>query len=89
MSANYFGWVRITSQRSDENLPSQISAIDTKVIGVRVENGVTVGYSDGHRYDIPLDCRFVIFVHDKDQLEFVSRQISQFKEGICVAKKRS
>lgn len=81
ISGDYFGWVRIR-QTSADHAP-RVGALDSKVLGVRVENGLSIGYSARRRYEIPPDCRMVIIVRDRSELDFVKEQIGNFKEGIC------
>lgn len=88
-SAQYFGWVEVKAPAVAAGSASPITVLDTRAIGLRLGRDVGMGYFHDQHYRIPPDCRLVILVQNKDQLDFVSKEIGKFKEGICAATKAS
>ena len=92
VSATYFGIVRIVTPAATANAAggaSPMSATDSRVFGFRLQGGVSAGYFHDQNYDVPTDCRVVIFVQNQEQLDQLSRQFADFKEGVCSTVKSS
>jgi hypothetical protein len=83
VSATYFGVVRVVSAPAQSNAALPVTALDSHVVGLRFQNGVGVGYFHDQRYEVPADCRIVVFVQNQQQLDQLSHQFADFKEGIC------
>lgn len=83
---HYVGYVRVIEPPTvGKDEPFFVSEIET--LGFRMSNGVGIGYFHERSEFIPLDCRLVIRVMDKQQLERVLEVLSQTKimeEGLCV-----
>ena len=57
-----------------------------RTIGVRVGDGIGIGYFDEKRIAIPLDCRLVIIVQTKTQLDEMLRRLEGLqRRELCVA----
>lgn len=89
VTTQYFGWVRVVTPKPDASGKSPIVSLDTSSVGLRVEDGIGVGYFRDQRFYIPLDCRVVVFVKDRQQLDFVRDKLGTQKEGICAKVKSS
>jgi hypothetical protein len=83
VSATYFGIVRVVTPDTTSNNGAPVAASDTSAVGLRIQDGVGIGYFHDQRYALPVDCRIVIFVQNKEQLDQLSHQFAGFKEGIC------
>jgi hypothetical protein len=91
-SATYFGIVHVLAPATETNAPAgsaPVSVSDASAFGLRIRNGIGVGYFHDQDYRIPPDCRVAIFVQNQQQLEQLARQLADFKEGICSAIKPS
>lgn len=93
VSALYFGIVQVVTPPVTRNTAAQsdapVTAIDSRVFGVRLQNGIGAGYFHDQNYVVPPDCRVVIFVQTQEQLDSISHQLADFKEGICSTIKSS
>ncbi|MBF0563788.1 MAG: hypothetical protein HQK89_00955 [Nitrospirae bacterium] len=82
---HYFGYVKVIEPPTfGHNEEFKVSEIET--FGLRIYNGMGVGYFHERNEFIPLDCRLVIRVTDKRQLDRVFETLSNTKimeEGIC------
>lgn len=90
IDATYVGIVHVVTPPSGRNEASgnaPVVAVDSRVFGVRVQNGIGAGWFHDQNYRIPPDCRVVIFVQDEAQLSAISKQLKDFKEGICTTVK--
>ncbi|MEI9885545.1 MAG: hypothetical protein WDN08_03445 [Rhizomicrobium sp.] len=83
VNATYFGIVRVATQPAQSNAAAPVTALDTRALGLRFQDGLGIGYFHDQRYQVPADCRLVIFVQNQEQLDQLSRQFAGFKEGIC------
>jgi hypothetical protein len=81
---HYFGYVKVINPASQDH-SRQVLGSDVSTLGIRIGNGVGFGYMRDQYLSIPLDCRFVIFVKDKQQFDYVAAQVfDKFEEGPCV-----
>lgn len=91
VDAVYFGVVRVTSEPVVHNAAAAsdapVIATDNRAFGFKIGDGVGAGWFRDQNYRIPTDCRVVVFVQDEAQLEAVSRQFKDFKEGVCTTVK--
>ena len=90
IDATYVGIVHVVVPPSARNAASgsdPVVAFDSRGIGLRVQDGVGAGWFHDQSYRMPPDCRVVIFVQDASQLEAISKQLKEFKEGICATVK--
>lgn len=82
---HYIGYVKVIEPPTiGHNEQFNVSEIET--FGFRVYKGLGVGYFHEINEFIPLDCRLVIRVTDKQQLERVFETLSDKKimgEGLC------
>ena len=81
---HYFGYLRvITPPTASPN--SDFNVMEISTYGVRFVNGIGIGYFHERNEYIPLDCRLVIRVANKQQLKDVLNNLSFIeKEGLCV-----
>ena len=57
-----------------------------QMVGARVGDGIGVGYFNEKRIIVPLDCRLVVIVRNRTQLEEVSRRLAGLqRRELCVA----
>ena len=93
VSATYFGIVRVVTPPVAANAAAgtaaPVTAVDTQAFGFRVTDGLGLGYFHDQQYEIPPDCRVVVFVQNQQQLEQIAREFADFKEGICSTVKPS
>ena len=92
VTATYLGIVRVVSPGSSANAAAggaPVTALDTRVFGLRLQDGIGAGYFHDQNYEVPTDCRVVIFVQTQEQLDQLSHQFADFKEGICGTVKSS
>lgn len=81
---HYFGYVRVIEPPT-AGRDEQFKVSEVETFGVRIVRGVGFGYFHERNEYIPLDCRLVIRVVDKQQLEEVLEILSPImKEGLCV-----
>lgn len=82
---HYIGYVRVAVPQAEAKQPVYVSDVST--IGIRVGDGMGVGYSRDKSLVIPLDCRLVVLVATQEQLDDAVRKLSFFKgmPGFCAA----
>lgn len=82
---HYLGYVRVAEPPTAGH-GEEFKVSDVKTIGIRMSQGFGIGYFHDHNERIPLDCRLVIKVANKQQLDEVIEQLTPItKEGLCVA----
>lgn len=87
---HYMGYVRVIDPPTT-GTHEQFNVSEIEAVGVRIEKGFGIGYFHERNEFIPLDCRMVVRVANKGQmdkfLEIISAgdtKYSNFKEGLCV-----
>lgn len=65
---HYVGYVKVLVPDSHSR-GSRVSASDVSAVGLRIQDGVGVGYFRDREVTTPLDCRVVFLVKDNKQLE--------------------
>jgi len=81
---HYIGYVRVIEPPT-VGPDNQFRVLEVKTFGVRIAKGLGVGYFHERNEFIPLDCRLVIRVANKQQLKKVLEILSPIvKEGLCV-----
>lgn len=65
---HYIGYVKVLVPDSQFK-EGRVSASDISAIGLRIENGVGVGYFRDREITTPLDCRVVFLAKDREQLK--------------------
>lgn len=80
---HYFGYVRVEVPQADASQPVYVSDVST--LGIRVGNGIGVGYLREKQIVVPLDCRLVILVSNQGQLDDAVKKLSFFEglPGLC------
>jgi hypothetical protein len=85
-ATHHFGYVRIVDASDDRVVASK----SVQTLGVRIGDGVGVGYFDEWRIAVPLDCRIVIVVRNQAQLDEALERLEDVPKGeLCVAVKPS
>lgn len=80
---HYFGYVKI---QNNYNKVGKISAEKVLFVGAKISQGLEIGVSDSRFLAIPLDCRAVILVENKTQLQEVVSTISKLGlDKICTS----
>lgn len=81
----YFGYLEV-SHPASVNLPTSSEISGVRVFGIKIENGVTIGYSDTTLVSVPLDCRVLIVVKTDEQLRQIRSLLEQsLEKNICSA----
>lgn len=81
---HHFGYVRVVTPPTTSTI-GKFQAMEFTTMGLRVDNGLGIGYFHERNEYIPLDCRLVIRVMNEQQLVDVIRNLSFMKkEGLCV-----
>lgn len=81
---HYFGYVRIIEPPA-AGPDEQFKVLEVETLGFRIEKGIGIGYFHERNESIPLDCRLVIRVVNKQQLEEVLETLTPIlMEGLCV-----
>ncbi len=81
---HYFGYVRVIEPPT-VGPDGQFKVLEVETLGFRIEKGLGFGYFHERNEYIPLDCRLVIRVTSKQQLEEVIEILTPImKEGLCV-----
>lgn len=80
---HYFGYVKVITPPTVGNVEN-FRVMEVSTSGLRIENGLGVGYFYERNEYIPLDCRLVVRVVNEKQLHDVVKTLSLFeKEGLC------
>lgn len=82
---HHFGYVRIAVPSPE--VGRTVYASDVATLGMRVSDGISLGYTREKFVVLPLDCRLVMLVATANQLNDAMEELSQFKNapGICAA----
>ncbi len=81
---HYMGYVRVIEPPAVGTY-EQFNVSEVETMGIRIVNGIGVGYFYERNEYIPLDCRLVVRVLNKEQLENVLQTLSPIaKKGLCV-----
>ncbi len=83
-SSSYFGYIKFieppTLSPNDDFKVAEIEAY-----GIRIMNGLGVGYFHERLETIPLDCRIVIRVMNREQFKMIEEILLPIaKEGLCI-----
>ncbi len=93
ITKRYVGWLKVTAAAKDEvkngNLQKVIDEARVervKVLGLRIANGIAIGYVDDASISLPLDCRLVIVVKTIEQLRQIADSYPQLlkTDNLCV-----
>ena len=83
---HYVGYVKVLVPDSHFK-EGKVSASDISALGLRIENGVGIGYFRDREVTTPLDCKVVFLVKDSKQLEetvnFLQTRLGE--NNICAA----
>jgi hypothetical protein len=81
---HYFGWVRVEQPRVFG--PDEVHVRDSTMVGLRLGDGIGIGYEREQRVVVPLDCRLVVLVSSPLQLEQAVGRLNAtgIREGLCV-----
>lgn len=81
----YLGYVRMEIPQADASQPVYVSDVST--LGIWVGDGIGIGFLRDKQVVVPLDCRLVVLVSTKEQLDDAVRKLSFFKDmsGFCAA----
>jgi hypothetical protein len=93
VSKRYFGWLEVTGKLKEDQLnANEKKTLDegrierVRSLGLRIANGVSIGYFDDITLALPLDCRLVIVVKTVDQIRQISEIYPQLlkTENLCI-----
>ena len=83
---NYWGWVRVAAPRADrpDMQAQRIKTLDVSTWGLRVGQGLSVGYLHDQVISVPLDCRIVFIIRDSAELRHAQSLLQQLgQEPLC------
>lgn len=82
---HYLGYVKVVVPQAESRYP--LYTADTTVLGIRVGDGIGVGYVRDRQVHVPLDCRVVLLVANQAQLDHALRQLPALKDQphLCTA----
>jgi hypothetical protein len=85
VARHYLGYVKLVVP-DRHSTSAGVSASDVKALGVRIENGVGIGYFHDQQVITPLDCHVVVLVRNEQQLrDAVERLTTSIGEDLCAA----
>jgi hypothetical protein len=70
---HYLGYVAVTMPRPG----GKVYSSETSVVGLRIDNGVGVGYVRDRMVVVPLDCRTVLLVANQRQYDGAVRHLHE------------
>lgn len=75
-----FGYVKIIKPPA-VSLDQEINVTGYKLLGFSVGDGFTLGYKENEYMKIPTDCRLLVIVQDKGQLEHLLSELNSIGEN--------
>jgi hypothetical protein len=89
--SHHFGYIRFGAPPAiTKNVDGEFRVNDIRTWGMRVHKGVDLGYSRERNEYIPLDCRVVIRVANKEQMEQIQNVLTNLeREGLCLTVDRN
>ena len=86
---HHFGYVKVVTPAP--NAPDAgVVSLGLETYGLRLEDGLGIGFFSDKKLYIPLDCRIVVLVANQAQLDRAIEHLNaSAKEGVCVAQHRS
>lgn len=75
---SYFGWTTVT-EKLQANADPQVEIV--KNVGVKIGQGLGLGYSEDVRVHLPMGCGVVIFVQNLDQLDQLFNVYPHLRQG--------
>lgn len=84
--SHHFGYMRVKVPPSVcVGTQEEFAVNDVRTWGIRIQKGVSLGYTGERNEYIPLDGRLVIRVTNENQMEKVLNVLTKLeKEGLCV-----
>ncbi len=88
-SSSYFGYIKFieppTLSPNDD-----FKVVEIEAYGIRIMNGLGLGYFHERLETIPLDCRIVIRVMNREQFKMMEEILLPIaKEGVCITIEQS
>ncbi|TWX65524.1 hypothetical protein ESZ36_17105 [Colwellia demingiae] len=79
--AHHFGYVQVIKPPLTNK---NINVTGIKTIGVSIQNGITLGFEENKIVSVPMDCRVLVIVQNKQQLEHFIEHLEKLKGNeIC------
>ena len=80
---HHVGYIKIVES---EGSTAGVVSRSVRTVGVRVEDGIGVGYFDEKHIVVPLDCRLVIITQSQAQLDEALQYLENLqRKELCVA----
>lgn len=79
---HYFGYVRLVGPNNPAVGDERITGTNVSVVGLRVENGVTLGFAHDRIFSVPLDCRAVFLVSDEGAFDAIVETLKNPRPGL-------
>jgi hypothetical protein len=76
----YYGFFRTSMPKKDTG-EDRIRLYETSGTGLRIGNGIGLGYFHDKTITVPLDCRLVLLVHNSEQLKLAADLIRGLQES--------
>jgi len=85
MVRHYVGFVRVVVPQAEAKQAVYVSDVST--LGIRVDDGFSLGFMRDKQVVVPLDCRLIVLVATQKQLDDAVEKLSFFKgsPGFCTA----
>lgn len=81
--AHHFGYVQVIKPPLVD-LDNEINVTGVKTFGLTVQDGITLGFKENTTISVPLDCRVLVVVENKEQLVRFIEHIKNIEgEKIC------
>lgn len=81
---HYFGYVRVKTPAPD-GVPSDFGRTESTAVGLRFWPSAGFGYFHEQADQIPLDCRLVVRVRNRDELDHALLMLEPLlRRGLCV-----
>lgn len=84
---HHFGYVKVIVPNTYSSTDKTVSATDVSTLGIRLQNGIGVGYFRDKQVVVPLDCHTVFLVSNQEQLDKAISTLNEIHktEGVCAA----
>ena len=81
----HFGYLKVISPNKFSTGKTPISATNIETVGIKVGNGVGIGYFHDKQIVVPLDCHTVFLVSNQEQLDKAISTLNDVTkmEGTC------
>jgi hypothetical protein len=80
---HHFGYVQVIKPPLID-LNNEMNVTGVTTFGLTVQDGITLGYKENKTISVPLDCRVLVILENKEQLDRFIKHINNIEgEEIC------